>query len=49
MIRDYILWGPFRKILVWVVDYLPENLEEWLLYQLYPNDATITFFGDEEY
>jgi hypothetical protein len=40
---DYIFFGPLRRPLVLLVDYLPEILAEWLLKQLFPSDAIITF------
>jgi len=45
-IQDYVFFGPFRGVFFMLVDYLPERLEEWLLYQLYPSDAVIIFKED---
>jgi hypothetical protein len=38
---DYIFFGPLRRPLVLLVDYLPEILADWLYEKLYPSDATI--------
>ncbi len=41
-------WPPFRRLLLKLSDWLPESLQERLLEYLYPDDAIITFKGDDE-
>jgi hypothetical protein len=39
---------PFRLFLMWLLDYVPEKLENKILDYLYPNDCVIEFKGDNE-
>lgn len=48
MIRWLCFTQPFRRWLLYLIDYLPQRSGDWLADQLYPDDAIFYFEEGED-